>query len=163
MSSGHDNISNVLLKELYLCPHSPLEYIFNLSIQTGIFPDKIKLAEIIPLYKSKEKNLITNYRPISLLITISKLLEKAVYKRTYHFLDSNYVFFQNQYGFRENRSCKHAISELISHIIKNKELQMTTLAVLLDLSKAFDTLDHTILLKKTRNIWYKRDHLKLVY
>ena len=55
MSSGHDNISNVLLKKLYLCLLSPLEYIFNLSIHTGIFPDKMKLAEIIPLYKIKEK------------------------------------------------------------------------------------------------------------
>ena len=130
MSSGHDNISNVFLKKIYLCLLSPLEYIFNLSIQTGIFPDKMKLAETIPVYKSKEKNLMTNYRPISLLIAILKLLEKAVYKRIYHFLDSNNVFLKNQYGFRENRSCTHAISELISHIIKNKKLQMPTLAVL---------------------------------
>ena len=56
MSSGHDNISNVLLQKLYLCHLSPLEYIFNLSIQTGIFSDNMKLAEIIPVYKSKEKN-----------------------------------------------------------------------------------------------------------
>ena len=78
----------------------------------------MKLAEIIQVYESKEKNLMTNYRPILLLITILKLLEKAIYKRIYHFLDSNNVFFKNQYGFRENRSCTHAISELISHIIK---------------------------------------------
>ena len=83
VSSNHDNISNILLKKLYLCLLSPLEYIFNLSIQTGVFPDKMKLAEIIQLYKSKEKNLITNYRPISLLTNILKLLEKAMYKRTY--------------------------------------------------------------------------------
>ena len=91
---------------------------------------------------------MSNYRPISLLITILKLLEKAMYKRTYHILDSNNVFFKNQYGFMENRSCMHAISELISHIIKNEELQMPRLAVFLDISKAFDTLDHTIILKK---------------
>ena len=78
----------------------------------------MKLAEIIPVYKSKEKNFMTNYRPISLLIIILKLLEKAMYKRIYHFLDSNNVFFENQYGFRENRSCTYAIYELISHIIK---------------------------------------------
>ena len=65
-SSGHDNIRNVLFKKLYVCLLSPLKYIFNLSIQTGIFPHKMKLAEIIPVCKSKEKNLMTNYRPISL-------------------------------------------------------------------------------------------------
>ena len=122
MSYGHDNISNVFLIKLYLCFLSPLVYIFNLSIQTGIFPDKMKLAEIIPVYKSKEKNLMTNYRPISLLITISKFLGKVIYKRIYHFLDSNNVFFKNQYGFRENRSYMHVISKLISHIIKKKYL-----------------------------------------
>ena len=72
---------------------------------------------------------MTNYRPISLLISISKLLEKVMYKWIYHFLGSNNLFFKNKYGFRENRSYTHAIFKIISHIIKNRELQMPTLTV----------------------------------
>ena len=88
-SSGHDNISNVLLKSIGDYLVMPLTKIFNDSIQLGIFPEIMKLAGIVPLYKSKEKYLETNYRPISLLTTMSKLLEKIVYVRVYEFLNSS--------------------------------------------------------------------------
>ena len=79
-SSGHDNISNVLLKSIGVHLLTPLTRIFNDSISMGIFLDIMKLADVVPLYKAKEKFLETNYRPISLLTTMSKLLEKVVYK-----------------------------------------------------------------------------------
>ena len=79
-SSGCDGISNILLKEIAPLILTPLTKIFNQSISQGVFPDCIKLAEISALYKSKDRELCTNYRPISLLITISKILEKIVYK-----------------------------------------------------------------------------------
>ena len=82
-SYGHDKLSNTLLKSLTTSISYPLQVIFNQSIYQGVFPDKMKLAEIVPLYKGKEYNLIINYRPISLLMTISKVLEKIVYHRLY--------------------------------------------------------------------------------
>ena len=79
-SSGYDNISNCLLKDLQSCLIQPLTIIFNKSMTEGLFPTRMKSADVIPLYKSKDKTNKNNYRPISLLITLSKLLEKVIYK-----------------------------------------------------------------------------------
>ena len=147
-SSGHDNIDNILLKKIELEISPFLAKIFNQSISDGIFPDVMKLAEVVPLFKSNDKTLTENYRPISLLITISKILEKVVYKRTYSFLQQNGLLYKSQYGFRSSHSCENAITELIGCIIKAQELGKYTAALFLDLSKAFDTLEHTVLLKK---------------
>ena len=108
----------------------------------------MKLAEVVPLYKSKEKYLTNNYRPISLLIIISKLFEKEVYKRTYSFLQATNQLYDSQYGFLEGHSCKNAISELVGEILKNKENNKFTVSLFLDLSKAFDSLKHSTLLNK---------------
>ena len=75
-SSGHDNISNILLKQLHHSLVTPLEILFNMSLRDGIFPDAMKQADVVPLYKKKEKFLTDNYRPISLLICISKILKR---------------------------------------------------------------------------------------
>ena len=147
-SSGYDNISNKLLKKIKYSILTPLLHIFNLSLKNGIFPTDMKLAEIIPLYKKGEKTYMENYRPISLLITISKLLEKCVYKRLYSFLEKNNILYKKQYGFRTNHSCEQAIQDLCGHILTNKEKELNTTVIYLDLSKAFDTLSHELLLKK---------------
>ena len=147
-SSGYDNISNILLKRIKLSISKPLSIIFNQSLQTGQFPENMKIAKIIPLFKRGLKHLIENYRPISLLITLSKLLEKCIYQRVYKFLNTNNIFFKKQYGFRAKHSCEHAIQDLCGNIISKKEEGLHTAAIFLDLSKAFDTLSHDILLKK---------------
>ena len=107
----------------------------------------MKKADIIPLFKSNEHE-CTNYRPISLLLTISKLLEKIMYRRTYNFLENTGQLYNSQYGFRQGHSCENAVSELLSDIIKGKQEGLYTAAMFLDLSKAFDTLEHTVFLKK---------------
>ena len=147
-SSGFDKISNMILKRLQTSITTPLEIIFNKSLESGKFPQRMKVADIYPLFKNKERNLCTNYRPISLLITVSKLLEKLMYIRVYSFLDNTDQFFDSQYGFRTNHSCENAISELLGHIIKGKERNKSTACVFLDLSKAFDTIKHEVLLAK---------------
>ena len=108
----------------------------------------MKAADVSPLHKNKERHVVTNYRPISLLITISKILEKEVYSRVYNFLVETDQLYQSQYGFRSGHSCQNAISELIGTILKNQEENKMTIRVFIDLSKAFDTLSHDILLRK---------------
>ena len=97
-SSGYDDISNNLLKELHPIIIVPFTEIANRSLQEGIFPEDMKRADIIPLYKSKERYLTTNYRPISLLLTLSKILERLIYQRTVKFLDHNNIIYNSQYG-----------------------------------------------------------------
>ena len=108
----------------------------------------MKLSEKTPLHKGKESYYTTNYRPISLLLTISKLLEKIVYKRTYKFLNQTDQFYKSQYRFRSTHSCEDAICELMGEVLKNRENVKFTAALYLDLSKAFGTLEPTVLYHK---------------
>ena len=132
-SSGHDNISNILLKEIIDNISHVLCVIFNKLLEQGEFPSIMKLAEVVPLYKGKEHYLEMNYRPILLLTTISKVLEKIVYQRVYTFLQSTGQLYDNQYGFRESHSCEHAIGQVINGIVKGLENKLNSACVLLDL------------------------------
>ena len=112
-SHGHDKISNTLLKQLCPSISFPLWVIFNQSLAKGKFPSGMKIVEVIPLHKGKSFNKAVKYRPVSLLLTISKVLKKAVYVRVYRFLEKNKILYDSQYGFCNSRSCEQAISELI--------------------------------------------------
>ena len=147
-SSGYDNLSNKLIEKILPALMNPLTILFNKSLIDGVFLEAMKKADVVPLYKAKDHQESNNYRPISLLLTLSKLLEKIMYKRIYHFLESSGQIYKSQYGFRTAHSCENTISELVSEIIKGKQDGMYTLAVFLDLSKAFDSLEHEVLLSK---------------
>ena len=127
-SSGYDGLSNKLLKELDMEISLPLSIIFNKSLEEGVFPDRMKAADVTPLFKSKDQTNKNNYRPISLLLTISKILEKIMYKRTYNFLHHNDLIYHSQYGFRENHLCELATCELLGEIIKGHENKKTYLS-----------------------------------
>ena len=109
-SSGHDNVSNVLLKQLNESISYPLALIFNQSIQDGVFSERMKTAEIIQLYKGKEQDLVINYRPILFLMTISKLLEKVFHTRIYRFLEKHQILYESQFGFHSIHSCEQAVA-----------------------------------------------------
>ena len=122
--------------------------IINKSFSEGRFPHAMKMADVCPLFKSKDRTEPNNYLLISLLLTLSKLLEKVMYSRVYNFLIDTDQIYNSQYGFRSGHSCEHAVSELTSTVLKGFQQNELTLGLFLDLSKMFDTLDHQILLDK---------------
>ena len=147
-SSGHDGISTKLLKLLSPAITPPLTMIINQSLLTGIFPEKLKIAKAIPLYKKGDPLIMGNYRPISLLPAILKLFEKVVYQQLYHYFAVDNLFYEGQYGFRNNHSRELANIELTDHILSTLDEKKIPLSIFMDLFKAFDTLDHTILIRK---------------
>ena len=161
-SAGHDLISTHLLKEISLLIAEPLSLIINQSLCSGIFPSKLKIAKVIPLHKKNEKYLLDNYRPISLLPSISKVFERIVYNQLYSYLTTNGILFKSQYGFRKLHSTETAAIELTDTLLQNLDNGDIPIAIFLDLSKAFDTLDHTVLLKNPGLLRHQGHSFKLV-
>ncbi|CAB3997091.1 Hypothetical predicted protein [Paramuricea clavata] len=147
-SPGYDEINAKIIKTVATDISQPLTHIFNFSFATGFIPEQLKLALVTPIFKAGDKQIFENYRPISVLTCFSKLLEKLMYKRLISFIEKNKILTENQYGFRCNKSTEIAIVNLVSKITKAIDEGKYTIGIFLDLSKAFDTVDHDILLKK---------------
>ncbi len=122
--------------------------IINTSFMQGIFPTSLKSARVVPIHKEGCKNDVANYRPISLLSSFSKIYEKLMHSRVLEFLDLNGSLFENQYGFRPGMSCEHALLSARNSILNSLNKQQIAVLLLLDYSKAFDVLSHSILLTK---------------
>lgn len=137
-----------VIKKTIDCIAKPLSVICNKSFGDGIFPDNMKTAKVIPIFKSGEKNKFNNYRPVSILPQFSKILEKIFAIRLENFLYKHDIFKDCQYGFRPNRSTSLALIDLYEKITTNIDKSKYTLGIFIDLKKAFDTIDHNILLKK---------------
>ena len=150
-SSGVDNISLILLKMSSDSLVDPLTAIINQSLNNGVFPDKLKIAKVIPVFKKDDPHDFNNYRPISLLPTFSKVFERVVHTQLFQYFTANNLFYDHQYGFRKQHSTETAILELIDRLHKDLDEKKLPLAIFLDLSKAFDTIDHKILLEKLKH------------
>jgi exonuclease III len=147
-SFGLDNIPAKLLKISKDIISEPLEYLINRSISEGIVPDQLKIAKVIPLFKSGDRTSPNNYRPISILPVISKIFEKVMHTRLTKFLNDQNFFYKFQFGFRTHLDTKLAISELVNSLQHNIDNGLVSVGVFIDLKKAFDTINHQILLKK---------------
>ena len=147
-SAGYDGIPLNILKSSIRFIAEPISQIINCSFSTGIFPDKLKIAKVCPIFKNGEKNLLSNYRPISILPSFSKIFEKLVATRLLSFLDSSNLIAKCQYGFRKNYSSYMALLDVYDKISSALDAGELPIGVFIDLSKAFDTLNHSILIAK---------------
>ena len=147
-SVGHDQICSEIVKQVAPQLTPALVEIINLSLTCGQFPDKLKIAKVISIYKSGSKTDVSNYRPISILPVVSKIFERVAFTRLYSFLEKNNILHNCQYGFRPGRSTEDATLRFVQDVSKAFENNHYTRAVFLDLKKAFDTVYHEQLLSK---------------
>ena len=161
-SYGCDGISNKLLKLIKNEISKPITLIVNQCLTTGIFPTAFKIAKVKPIYKKGNKSDLNNYRPISLLPTISKIFERVIHTQLYNYLSENKLLCEQQYGFRSQHSTELAAIKLVDYLTHNMDTNKIPTSIYLDLSKAFDTLSFDILLTKFKHYGITGVPLKLL-
>ena len=149
-SYGYDTISNKHIKYPRNVLTKPLTLLINQCIHTGIYPDQLKLSRVKPLHKSGDKTQFGNYRPIALLPSLSKIFERVMFDQLLAYLSNNNLLCINQFGFRPGHSTELAALRLVDHLIAQMDRYNVPTNIYIDLSKAFDTLDHSILLSKLK-------------
>ena len=130
----------------------PLTHLINLSIVQGDFPNELKLAKVLPIYKSEEEHFTQNYRPISVLPYFSKIYERVIYNHLMQYINSNDILYDKQFGFRKGHSTSHAIITLVEKVSKALDTGKIVVGVYLDIRKAFDCVRHSTLLDKLHKI-----------
>ena len=153
-AAGLDNLAEKFLNDGAPILAKPITELCNLSITLSRFPDDSKQAKLKPLFKKGSKDEPKNYSPISLLPQISKVIEKIVHEQIQEFLDTNKILYRYQSGFRPYHSTDTCLSYLSDRIIQGFENRMFTGITLIDLQKAFDTIDHEIFLEKMKHLGF---------
>ena len=147
-SAGHDELPPFVAKSSIDEYIEPLTHLINEFLRTGICPSELKLARVVPIFKSGDPSLLTNYRPISILSFFSKVFKRIVYHYLFDFICTNNILYDYQFGFRPKHSTQHAIITLIDKITKSLDNGDIVISLFIDLKKAFDTVDHRIPLRK---------------
>ena len=153
--TGIDKISCKIIKIAAPAIADSLPYIFNRAVTQSTFPDQWKVARITPLYKGGQRNIPGNYRPISVLPAISKIMERILYNQTYNYLTTFGLLNSSQFGFRKSHSTATALLECTNEWYVNLDRKLFNLVVFIDLKKAFDTVDHQVLFKKLEHFGIK--------
>ena len=148
VGAGYDDISARIFKSTYLAIIDILVHFVNICLIKGKFPSLLKIAVVKPIFKAGDQSLMNNYRPISMLPYISKILEKIIFLRLMCHIEGNNILTPNQFGFRKAFSTYMPLIILQDAVTKGFEDRMVSCGIYLDLQKAFDTVDHTILLNK---------------
>lgn len=158
---GWDGIPNNILKRFKHLLAPPLTHIFQSCLSKGIFPKPLKKAVVTPVFKAGDKNCVNNYRPISVLTGLSKILEKIINSRLIDYLEINNLLSNNQFGFRPKRSTNQAVHRLSEYISTNLDKGMHTIGIFLDLAKASDTISCSMLLHKLEKLGIRGEQLQL--
>lgn len=159
---GPDGIQVSTIKRIHIFILEPLTHIINLSFINGNIPFEWKESIVTPIYKQGKKSQLTNYRPISVINILAKIFEQSLKNRLIEFLEKNDILNSKQYGFRKNCRTEHAILDLTKKIIYDIDSDRKSLAVFLDLAKAFDTVSHDILLTRLENVGIRGHTLKIL-
>ena len=158
-SSGDDISNKIIVKSSsVLAPY--VTHLINISFSTGVFPKCFKVAKVLPLHKGGPLDDPNNYRPISLLSSLSKVLEKAMSNQIYSYFNHFQLFTNNQYGFRSKRSTIDALLRIVENVRDNIESKIYPCCLLLDLKKAFDTVTHQTLRRKLEKYGIRGNTLK---
>jgi exonuclease III len=147
-SPGCDELTSMVVKTTIQHFIMPITHVMRLSLQQGVVPTELKIARVIPIFKGGDKTLVSNYRPVSVLPVFSKVLEKLMYNRLLNFLNKHKVLYDYQFGFRQKHNTNSALIVLVGRIVSALDEGKSVLGVFLDFSKAFDTVNHNILLEK---------------
>ena len=149
-SAGWDELKPLIMKSIKESIKTPLTHICNKSFSSGLFPSELKIANVVPIFKSGDELVFSNYRPVSVLPVFSKLLERLMYNRLISFINENKLLYDYQFGFQKGKSTYMAMVMLIDKISDALDRGDCVIGVFLDFSKAFDTVDHKILLQKLK-------------
>ena len=161
-AAGIENIPIKFIKISSECISAVLSNIFNKCIQDGVIPSKLKVAKITPIHKGGCTFKATNYRPISVLSPFSKIFEKIIYKRLNKCLRRHNILAKEQFGFRAKHSTNHVIADVTNKLQNYCDNKHFTCLILLNLSKAFDTVDHQIVLSKLQKYGIRGNFLQLL-